>query len=120
FDRRTTIATLHTIDDSVDLEVLPSREPVVQSWILEHHAKAASHCARLFDHVMPQDSRATRGRYHQRGQHVERCRFSRTVRTQEGEELALGDGERDRLDRYHITVASSQVECLNSERSCLG
>ena len=107
---------LDAVELGVKLEVLGSRQVVVERRLLKDEADVAAYPERLPHDVEAGDLGATGGRLQQRAEHVDRRRLAGAVRPEKAEDLALAHLERDPADCDHVAEAAHQIRRRNHGR----
>jgi hypothetical protein len=90
-----------------ELDVLRHRHVREQRVVLEHDAEPALG-GRDREQVAPLERDATRGRLDEARDHLQRGCLAAARRSEQRDELALVDGERDVVDRRVVAVALGQ------------
>ena len=101
------------VEHGMNVQVLFGCQALIDGRVLEHHAQLPAHLCRVLDHVKAHHLGRARGGRGQRGEHMHDGGLARTVRTQEGEELASGHGERYGIGRGYVSVATADGQRLN-------
>src|SRR5256885_5285756 len=102
-DPRALLLRRHRVELGEVAEVVETGEALVEPALAaEDVADPLAHLARVLDHVEPEHARRARGRDQQRDQHLDRGRLAGAVRSEEAEELALGDLEGDAPHRLDL------------------
>src|SRR5207244_3108111 len=97
-------------------QVVAPREALVEIGVLEDRVDERLYLVPLTDDVVSRDRRAARGRPGAAGEHADRRGLARAVVPEESEDLALGDGEADAVDRVHVAVMLFEPRDLDRDR----
>ena len=108
---------LHAVERREEAQVLDPGEAVVQIGILEDRVDERLDAVAIGDGVEARDHRAPGGRTRAPGEHADRRRLARAVVAEQAEDLALGDAERDAVDRAHRAVVLLEVRDLDHRLS---
>ncbi len=85
-------------------QVLDRRKVFVQREFLRHDTQVAARSLAVRDHVMAGDGSMARCRLEEAGNAVDRCRFARTIRSQQAEYRAVSGAETDSVNGDEIAV----------------
>src|SRR5437762_12909218 len=90
-------------------QVLLHGERAVDARVLEDDAQAAADPVGLARHVVPEHARGTAAGGEQGGKDPKERALAPAVRTEEAEELAALDAQRDAVERDAFAVAAAQL-----------
>jgi hypothetical protein len=117
-DPRTKGRAAHAVDPALQEEVLASRGLPVDAGVLGDVADRLADALRMGHDVLACDEGSPGIRTGQGREHANGCRLAGAVRSQEAEDLAFSDRERDAVQRLHSPI--SLAEPLGDDRVHLG
>src|SRR5581483_8323497 len=109
FDSRGALPSWNFIEHCVEIHVLVCSEFIIHAGILEDDAEALPDFVLLSGRVEAIDFNASAGRLQQRGKNFNGCGFSRSIRTEKREDLALLNFKRDIADGANGTEGFHQI-----------
>src|SRR5579885_2242139 len=103
------LALRDAVEDAVDFHVLPRRQILVETWVLEDDAEASAHLIALDRRVESVELYLAARRSQERRQHLDGRRLPRAVRAEEGEDLAAMHLERNVVNGGDFAEALDEI-----------
>src|SRR6185312_4885577 len=98
----------HAIDETVEFEILPKRQPVVEARLLEHDAQMLAGAQGIFPHLDAGDARAAAILLEEGAENMQQRALAGAIGPEQREHLAGGDGEAHPVERYGAAIALHQ------------